>query len=284
MEPSDRQPPQPDPTLPLTVSMATPVGLFGPFEPGVVISGRFRITKKIAEGGMGVVYLAIDEKLGQARALKVAKTGYGRHLPPEARSALSITHPNVCRVFEIHTAETPWGPVDFLSMEFIDGGSLARQLKEHGPFAGAEALKLAGQICAGLNACHAQNLLHRDLKSNNVLLAREANGDFRAAVTDFGIAVESALPAADGKEAKETNISGTPAYLAPERWQGKPASVASDIFALGLVLHQIVTGDHPKGVREQPRELDPKLPSRWRKVIARCLAPDPAHRFTSATE
>jgi len=264
--------------------MAMPVGHFDPFERGALVSGRFRITKKISEGGMGVVYLAIDEKLDQPRALKVAKLGYGRHLPPEARSALSVTHPNVCRVFEIHSAETPLGPVDFLSMEFIDGGSLSSQLAEHGPFRGDQALELARQICGGLNACHAQNLLHRDLKSNNVLLARDANGDFRAAVTDFGIAVEAPMPSAAEQGSEGTTISGTPAYLAPERWQGKPASIASDIFALGLVLHEIVTGHRPKGVREEPRELDPNLPIRWRKVISRCLANDPAQRFTSATE
>ena len=282
MGPSDPRPPDPD--LTPTETVATSAESLGPFERDTLIAGRFRIKKKIGEGGMGVVYLAIDEKLDRPRALKVAKHGFGWHLPPEARTALSVTHPNVCRVFEIHTTETPSGPVDFLSMEFIHGGSLVRHLRELGPFSGTQAIALAKQICAGLSACHQQNLLHRDLKSNNVLLARAANGEFRAAVTDFGLAVEAPLPSANGNSVEATSVSGTPAYLAPERWQGKPASVASDIYALGIVLHEIITGRRPKGVRDQPRELDSNLPSRWRKVIARCLATSPAERFSSATE
>src|SRR4051812_12643210 len=96
----------------------------GTLQPGMLVAGRFRIEAEIAAGGMGVVYRALDEKLKQPRALKVAKYGFAAHLPPEAQTAMRITHRNVCRLFEIHTAETPDGPQDFLSMEFIEGGTL----------------------------------------------------------------------------------------------------------------------------------------------------------------
>ncbi|MEP7367590.1 MAG: serine/threonine-protein kinase, partial [Acidobacteriota bacterium] len=216
-----------------TAAISAPTG--GRFQAGELVAGRFRIKRTIAEGGMGVVYLAVDEKLKQLRALKVAKLGFAGQLPPEARSALAVTHPNVCRVFEIHTADTPDGPFDFLSMEFIDGGTLSRRLREKGAFPEPEARRLAEQICAGLAASHARNLLHRDLKSNNVLLAGEPGGGLRAVVTDFGLAQQPALPPipSESSDPYVTGVAGTPEYLAPERWQGKPASVASDIYALG---------------------------------------------------
>lgn len=258
--------------------------LAGPFQPGELVSSRFRIQRPLAEGGMGLVYLATDEKLNQPRALKVAKHGFAAQLSPEARSALAVTHPNVCRVFEIHTAHTPSGPVDFLSMEFIDGGTLAQHLRRHGPFPEPQARRLATQICAALTASHSQNLLHRDLKSNNVLLASEPGGSLRAVVTDFGLAQQPAASPTPGDDPYLTGVAGTPEYLAPERWQGKPASVATDIFALGIVLHELISGRRPAGKPRETRTPDPKLPARWRTVISRCLADDPARRFSSAAE
>ena len=192
---------------------------------------------------MGVVYEALDEKLNVTRALKCAKLGFDSHLPPEARNALRVTHPNVCRIFEIHSAETRDGPVDFLSMELIEGGTLSSHLKEQGALPATQALDVALQICAGLEAAHAQDLLHRDLKSNNVLLTKDNKGRLRAVVTDFGLAQEQAAP--DSGPAA-SRVAGTPAYLAPERWRGRPATVASDIYALGIVLHELVVGHRPK--------------------------------------
>src|SRR5689334_11766726 len=110
-----------------------------PFQSGDLVAGRFRVKREIAEGGMGVVYEAIDEKLGVTRALKCAKLGCASHLPPEARNALRVTHPNVCRIFEIHSAETREGPIDFLSMELIEGGTLSSRIQTHGAFPEAEA-------------------------------------------------------------------------------------------------------------------------------------------------
>ena len=253
----------------------------GPFHPGMLVAGRFRVESEIAEGGMGVVYRAIDEKLKQPRALKIAKPGFGSQLPPEARIALRVTHPNVCRVYEIHTAETTDGPVDILSMEFIEGGTLADYLHTNGPFAGRAALDIAQQILSGVAAAHRENLLHRDLKSRNVLLERGNGGAVRAVVTDFGLARESTAPSRAEGDGSSTTLSGTPAYMAPERWQGQSSSIASDVFALGVVLHEIVAGRRPKGEEQEPREIDPAIPARWRYVITRCLSRDPKQRFAS---
>src|SRR5262245_37400607 len=249
-----------------------------PFGAGDLVAGRFRIVRAIAEGGMGVVYEAIDEKLGERRALKCAKPGYAGRLPPEARHSLRVTHPNVCRIFEIHTTDTALGAVDFITMEYLDGGTLSDEIRARGPLPESEARRLAVQICAGVAAAHAQNVLHRDLKSNNVMLtgAREHR---RAVVTDFGLAQESRarehIPTSSGG-------AGTPAYLAPERWRGAPATVASDIYALGVVLHELVAGARPAAANGFARAIDAGIPARWRTVIARCLEPDPAKRYASA--
>lgn len=251
------------------------------FAPGTLLLDRFRIIRAIGSGGMGTVYLATDEKLGQPRAIKIAKTGHARHLPPEAATALRVTHPNVCRVHEIHTLETPDGPVDFLSMEFVDGETLASHLACHGPLAPAEALPIALQICAGLAAAHAVRLLHRDLKSANILLDCTVQPIQRAVITDFGLAQDQDL-----STSAATGCAGTPAYLAPERWAGGRASQATDIFALGLVLHEIYTGSRPDPGPGDPRTatrlVSPSIPALIRAVITRCLEPDPQHRFPSA--
>jgi tetratricopeptide (TPR) repeat protein len=247
-----------------------------PFEPGALVVGRFRIVREIAAGGMGVVYEAVDEKLHERRALKCARPGFAGHLPPEARHSLRVTHPNVCRVFEIHTAETPLGAVDFLSMEYVDGGTLAAALQRRGALPEPEARDIALQICAGVEAAHAQQLLHRDLKPANVLLTTQG-GRTRAAVTDFGLA-RGYVP---GEQSGDR--AGTPAYLAPERQRGEAASVASDVYAIGVVLHELIAGQRPAAAADDGAVLAVDIPPRWRTVIARCVDRDPSRRYGSAS-
>src|SRR5579872_4691409 len=124
-----------------------------PFEPGELLDGRFRIVREIAQGGMGIVYEAEDEKLQRRIALKCAKTGFRKRLPPEVRNATEISHPNVCKIFEIHTASTRQGEVDFITMEFLDGETLADRLSR-GPSLEKEARAIALQLCAGLAEAH----------------------------------------------------------------------------------------------------------------------------------
>ena len=142
-----------------------------------------------------------------------------------------------------------------------------------------EARDIALQICAGVEAAHAQQLLHRDLKSTNVLLTKDAAGRTRAVVTDFGLAQE---PSGSSQGPAWSGAAGTPAYLAPERWRGKSATIASDIYALGVLLHEVITGRQPKTTGLREKILAPELPKRWRTVIARCLDADPARRYQSA--
>ena len=231
-----------------------------PFEPGELLDGRFRIVREIAQGGMGVVYEAVDEKLQRRIALKCAKTGFRKRLPPEVRNATEISHPNVCKIFEIHTASTGQGEIDFITMEFLDGETLADRLTL-GSLPEKEARAIALQLCAGLAEAHRKQVIHGDLKSNNVILTTGPHGAVRAVITDFGLArgPEAALATAPSGQ-----MAGTRDYMAPELWKGGKASVASDIYALGVIFSQLGSG---------------RLQNR---IVARCLLEDPASRFPNA--
>ncbi|HYZ87143.1 MAG TPA: protein kinase, partial [Bryobacteraceae bacterium] len=249
------------------------------FEPGELLLGRFRIRSEVARGGMGVVYEAFDEKLHRRIALKAARAGFGTRLPPEVRNASEISHPNVCKIFEIHTARTPKGDVDFLTMEFLDGETLAERLQRQ-PLLESEARSIAQQICAGLAAAHKARVVHGDLKSNNVILTVEKDGSTRAVITDFGLA--RALATSHGNTTCD-RAGGTPDYMAPELWRGERASIPSDIFALGVIVHELVAAKKPEMFRGLLlRRNLPDLPARWGAVVRRCLNPDTAQRPHSA--
>jgi serine/threonine protein kinase len=209
-----------------------------PFGPGELLDGRFRILREIAQGGMGVVYEAMDERLDRRIAIKCAKTGFRKRLPPEVRHAREITHPNVCKIFEIHTAHTPPGEIDFVTMEYLEGETLADRLKR-GPVPEAEARAIARQLCSGLAEAHSQGVIHGDLKSNNVILTKVADDSTRSVITDFGM---SRATEAAQSTLQSGPRGGTPDYMAPELLEGGKASVASDVYALGVMLHELVSG------------------------------------------
>ena len=256
----------------------------GRFEPGSILDDRYRIVGRLGKGGMGEVYRADDMKLGQPVALKFLPESVDRdparltQLHTEVRMARQVSHPNVCRVydageFEGHT---------FLSMEYVDGEDLSSLLRRIGRFPQDRAIELARQICAGLAAAHDRGVVHRDLKPANIML----DGSGKIRITDFGLA------GATG----EVLRAGTPAYMAPEQLSGGEVTPRSDIYALGLVLYELFTGqralDAPTmaeliAKREQGeitppteivRDLDPSI----ERVILRCLDPDPARRPGSA--
>src|SRR5579872_4149033 len=218
-----------------------PVDNEHPFEAGELLCDRFRIVREVAQGGMGIVYEATDEKLERRIALKCSKTGFRKRLPPEVRNATAISHPNVCKIFEIHTAFTSQGETDFITMEFLDGETLADRLRR-GPLPSADARAIALQLCAGLAEAHRNQVIHGDLKSNNVILTSGPNGAIRAVITDFGLAHR---PEAAQATLTSGQMAGTPDYMAPELWKGAKASVASDIYALGVIFHVMLTAEPP---------------------------------------
>ncbi len=260
------------------------------FTPGAILAERYRIIGLIGRGGMGEVYRADDLKLGQPVALKFLP----KHLSgnkgrlelffAEVRNARQVAHPNVCRVYDI-------GEVDgehFLSMEYVDGEDLASLLKRIGRLPPDKALDLSRQLCAGLAAAHDRGILHRDLKPANVMV----DGRGRARIMDFGLAV------AGGDGAGEGETSGTPAYMAPEQFAGKGATVRSDLYALGLVLYELSTGrrafdavtiaayrkKHAEETPTRPTEVLPDFDPVVERVILRCIEKDPAQRPSSAMQ
>ena len=256
-------------------------GLDRPFKPGHVIANRFEIIREVGDGGMGVVYEAYDRKQEQRIAIKCAKLGYER-LPPELRAALKVRHRNVCLVNEIHTASTDLGDLDFLTMEFLDGETLLDRISR-GRLESAEALNIARQLCEGLAEAHRSGVLHRDLKPANVILSPEKNPEIkelRAVITDFGLAAD--------QDGNTDLIGGTPSYMAPELKESGQTSAASDVYALGVILYEMVTGQKPfsettssngrSSAPPAPSKLVKRLPRIWDDAILPCLAPNPEKR------
>jgi serine/threonine protein kinase/tetratricopeptide (TPR) repeat protein len=256
-----------------------------PFEPGTLVEGRFEIVRVIGEGGMGVVYEAIDRKRNQRIAIKSAKPGFQRLLSPELEGALKVRHTNICLVNQIHTTKTENGDVDFLTMEFLEGETLSTRLARTGKLAPAEALEIARGLCAGLSAAHRSGIVHGDLKSNNIILCRKDDESNQPVITDFGLA--------SGANQTSGEYGGTPAYMAPELWRGEKASKASDIYALGVILYEMVTGRLPfESKSVDDRLVEPTPPSkfakgldpRWDRVVLDCLSESAADRPTDAQQ
>jgi serine/threonine-protein kinase len=261
----------------------------GRFSPGAILEGRYRIVGLLGRGGMGEVYRADDLRLGQQVAIKflpsniVADTARLAQFHNEVRMARQVSHPNVCRVHDIGEVASGAGAQIFITMEYVDGEDLAASLKRVGRFPEDKALDLARQIAAGLAAAHDRGVIHRDLKPANIML--DKNGEVR--LMDFGLA--AAGTAADVQ-------AGTPAYMAPEQLAGREVTLKSDLFALGLVLHELFTGkkvfnaktiadlirQQEAGVQTPPSDLVKGLNPAIENAILWCLDRDPSRRPPSA--
>lgn len=260
------------------------------FAPGTVLLNRYRIVSVLGKGGMGEVYRADDLRLHQQVALKFLFRGLSTdpgklaRLHQEVRIARQVSHPRVCRVHDIAEVDGE----AFLTMEFIDGEDLRSLLKRIGRLPEFKGIQIARQLCEGLEAVHEVGIVHRDLKPGNVMI--DGRGQVR--LTDFGLAAfTGAIPTAEFH-------SGTPAYMAPEVLAGGVPTVQSDIFALGLVLYELLTGRRAYPARNSPElarlyenhippsvcELVPGLDSNLGQVIRLCLARDPALRPKSARD
>jgi eukaryotic-like serine/threonine-protein kinase len=249
------------------------------FAPGQMFAGRYRMVARIGRGGMGDVWRADDVILQTPVALKLiastANDQAGRILN-EVRVARQITHPAVCRVFDVGNADG----VVFFTMELVDGEDLAALVRRVGRLPSEKVNDIARQLCGGLAAAHAQGVLHRDLKPGNVLI--DNHGQVR--ITDFGIAIWHAQPVSH-------SLTGTPAYMAPEqRTLGAALSPQTDIYALGLVLYELLVGQHPAkhggaGVAPaRPSSVVPNVDPQLERVIMDALSIDPIGRPASATE
>src|SRR5437879_2142674 len=262
----------------------------GRFVPGQILAERYRIVALAGRGGMGEVYRAEDLTLSQVVAIKFLPEALTQDVSAlarfhsEVRIARQIAHPNVCRVFDIGDTEgTP-----FLTMEYVDGEDLASSIRRFGKVSPDKAVEIARQICAGLAAAHDRGVIHRDLKPANIML----DGAGKVRITDFGLAGIAAT--LQGTEIR----AGTPAYMAPEQLAGREVTTRSDIYSLGLVLYEILTGQRAfeastlrelvrlreSGTITHPstlvRDLDPLI----ERVILRCLESDPDKRPASALQ
>jgi tetratricopeptide (TPR) repeat protein len=292
----------PDDTIPLAAAPAPP--LDPPvFHTGQLVANRYRIIRYISRGGMGEVYEVRDLDLGldEPVALKTILPAIASDESTTARFkqeiALSrkISHPNVCKVFDLSRHEAEGRVVLFLTMEFLAGETLAAKLQRDGPMSQAAALPILEQMAAALDASHQSGVVHRDFKPSNVMLVPSGETT-RVAVTDFGLARRSLTP--DETATIGSGIVGTLDYMAPELLTGVSANAGSDVYALGMTAFNMVTGTLPFRGQEplagailrsnrtvpSPRGFAPNLEANWDSAITRALDPDPAKRFATARD
>ncbi|HEX5061851.1 MAG TPA: serine/threonine-protein kinase [Kofleriaceae bacterium] len=262
------------------------------FAIGSLAAERYRIERFIAAGGMGEVYAAHDLVLDTKVALKTLRPELEgsadaiARLRREIALARSVTDPHICRLHDVGEHD---GRV-FLSMELLEGRTLAELVKAGG-MALDEIERIAPQLVAGLGVLHRASIVHRDFKTSNVIVV----GD-RAVITDFGLA--RSVDAKDSRLTVESGLLGTPAYMAPEQVEARAVTPASDIYSLGVVLFELLTGKLPfdedtamatataRLTKDPPRpsSLRSDIPARWDAIVLRCLARDPAARFASVDE
>jgi eukaryotic-like serine/threonine-protein kinase len=260
-------------------------------EPGTVIDDRYRVSSRLGSGGMAEVYLAHDNLLGREVALKLLHHRFSEdqefveRFRREASAAAGLSHPNVVAVFD----RGEWDGTYYIAMEFLPGRSLKAVVREHGPLSPQDAIDIVVQILLAARFAHRRGIIHRDLKPHNVILDEEG----RAKVTDFGIARAGA-----SDMTLTGSIMGTAQYLSPEQAQGHAVSESSDLYAVGVVLYELLTGSVPfegdspvtvalKQVSAEPTPpsvRNPEVGPALDAVVMRSLAKDPGGRFASADD
>jgi len=276
------------------------------FRAGEVVADRYEVLGLLGSGGMGEVYEVMDTLLGEKVALKSVAVSMPlddagmRRLKAEVQLARRVTHLNVCRVFDagLHALPSDAGrqpaSIPFFTMELLSGETLRSFLVRSGPLHVERAIELLEQLAAGIDAAHSARVVHADLKTDNVMLVVE-DAETRVIVTDFGLAKLLGGTARRGR-GSGTSFAGTVGYLAPERLRGGAASRAADIYALGVIVFELLTGRLPFAPELPPskaleaREADlaellaRELPARVAAAVSRSLAVDPRDRFTTASE
>jgi len=255
-----------------------------------LIGNRYEMQDPIGRGGMATIFRAVDLRMGRIVAVKVLREVYSSdpkfvtRFQREARAASALQHPNIVQVFDYGQSEESY----YIVMEFVDGTDLRRYLKRHGVLAVDRAVAIAHDVALGLGAAHRLGIVHRDVKPQNVML----NESGLVKLTDFGIA--SMYKDVEAERLTTTGMTlGTVQYYAPEQAQGEIVSPAADVYALGIVLYEMLTGRTPfdgdtpvaiamKHIQDEPEPpsvYNPRIPPGLERVIMRCLAKDPRDRF-----
>ena len=279
------------------------------FSPDDLLAGRFKVMRFIARGGMGEVYEAEDQELNERVALKTVRfeMAHREHaierFKREIQLARKVTHPNVCRTFDVfrHADDNDSdGSRETLivSMELLSGETLEHRIRRKGRLSPEEALPLLEQMAEGLHCAHQAGVIHRDFKSSNVMLSASAPSasSIRTVITDFGLA--HAVVSTGESLTGSLDVLGTPAYMAPEQLEGGKITPATDIYTLGIVIYEMLTGKLPFSgdsalstalkrlsmPAPSPRLLVPELESRWESTVMRCLARAPEDRFSNTRD
>jgi len=264
----------------------------GDLKPGTMLAGRYEILLLLGRGGMGAVYKARDVELDRIVALKLIRSELGsnpevlRRFKQELILARQVTHKNVIRIFDLGQSDG----IKFITMDFVDGQHLSSVLQQKGKIPPSEAAKIMLQICRALEAAHGEGVIHRDLKPQNIMLDR--NG--RVRVMDFGIARSAYLPGMTQTGA----LIGTPEYMSPEQARGEKLTERSDLFSVGVIFYQLLTGQSPypgdaplatlwKRLQEKPKppiDVEPSVPKPLSDVVMKALEIEPESRWASARE
>jgi beta-lactam-binding protein with PASTA domain/predicted Ser/Thr protein kinase len=260
-------------------------------DPGTIVDGRYRVISRLGSGGMADVYLAQDQLLGRDVAVKVLHHHFAEdqefveRFRREASSAAALSHPNIVAIFD----RGEWNGTYYIAMEYVAGRTLKTIVREHGALDPATAIEIVVQILRAARFAHRRGVIHRDLKPHNVILDEEG----RARVTDFGIARAGA-----SDMTLTGSIMGTAQYLSPEQAQGLAVTGASDLYSIGVILYELLTGVVPfegetavaiafKQVSAEPAPpstLNPAIPPSLDAIVLRALAKDPAERYADADE
>jgi serine/threonine-protein kinase len=271
-----------------------------PFNVGETLAGKYRIDRVLGVGGMGVVVAATHLDLDTKVAIKVmrdellSEPSAVQRLMLEARAAARIKSEHVARVLDVSTL--PSG-VPYIVMEFLDGCDLSQLLTEQGALPVAQVADYLLEACEALAEAHAAQIIHRDLKPENLFVARAADGSPTIKVVDFGISKQLGPAASERALTNPSTAVGSPQYMAPEQMQGRPIDVRADIWALGTILYQAVTGRHAfdgktlpevcaKVLGQDPpslRSIKPQLPAELEQLVQRCLKKDPAERYADVS-
>jgi hypothetical protein len=249
--------------------------------------GNYRLRRVLGQGNMGVVYLATDEALLRPTAVKVLTWAPAEHDPEawflaEARSVARLNHPSVVQIYSV----ARHGPYCYIAMEYVVGTSAEAMVQSGGSFSAERATEVILQLAGALELAHASGIVHRDVKPGNILISNDGT----AKLGDFGMAVSAMRPTAPNVRA------GTPHYFAPEIWRGEPASVATDLYALGATYHYLLTGRppldgpsiaglsaaHQRQEVVAPPELTAGVAAACMRVVRRCMAKHPSERYESA--